>query len=508
MAHKRFVYQINTWVWLASLARQYSTPFGFDYVPDAAIDELAALHVDILWPMGVWQRSAFAQRNALQYKHEYKPVLPDLVDEDVIGSAYAIGDYRVADGVGGRQALTNFRDRLRQRGIGLWLDFVPNHIAVDHPWVDQDGFIVCGHADDARKRPSDFFNHTLPDGRAVVLAHGKDPLFPGWADTAQLNVFNPDLRAAQIATLRDIALQCDGVRCDMAMLLLDDVFPQTWRGYIGDRLAQPYWVEVINAVRQTAPPFEFIAEVYWGREYELLQQGFNYCYDKVLYDRVLEGDAQKIRQHIKSPTTYQHQLVRFIENHDEQRSYRVFGSKRIESAAVLACTLPGITLIHDGQMIGRTAKLPVQIKRQPDEPAYGDLKTFYQRLFDETCSPAYRDGDWTLMEALPGEGSATHTHLIAYGWHHGDDARLLIINASDAAAQGWILLGAWADASAHDWRLTDVRTGITQERSGRDLGGRGLFADLPGFAHVIYHCEKIAPRDVLELELAPLVAAP
>ena len=81
--------------------------------------------------------------------------------------------------------------------------------------------------------------------------------------------------------LERIATMCDGVRCDMAMLILPDVFERTW-----GRRPEPFWPRTIERVRKAAPSFLFMAEVYWDLEWELQQQGFNYTYDKRLYDRL------------------------------------------------------------------------------------------------------------------------------------------------------------------------------------------------------------------------------
>ena len=52
-----------------------------------------------------------------------------------------------------------------------------------------------------------------------VFACGRDPFFPAWPDVLQLNAFDPGLRGAVVQTILDVATQCDGIRCDMAMLV-------------------------------------------------------------------------------------------------------------------------------------------------------------------------------------------------------------------------------------------------------------------------------------------------
>src|SRR6516162_7216465 len=61
-----------------------------------------------------------------------------------------------------------------------------------------------------------------------IFAYGRDPNFPGWPDTLQLNYANPELQAARIDELVAIGGKCDGVRCDMAMLLLPEIFRRAW----------------------------------------------------------------------------------------------------------------------------------------------------------------------------------------------------------------------------------------------------------------------------------------
>ena len=286
--------------------------------------------------MGVWHRGRATRMSALNYLHEYRQALPDVTDADVPGSAYAIRDYQVERELGGREGLAAFRAELRRLGIKLILDFVPNHVATDHHWTRQHPeYFVRGAGEDLKRQPSDYFVADSSDGNSAVIARGRDPYFPAWIDTAQLDAFHPGLRQAAIETLVDIGAQCDGVRCDMAMLMTNAVFADTWNR---DAIAPPpreYWGEVIPAVRAAHPQMLFMAEVYWDLEHELLRQGFDYTYDKRLYDRLANGDIGAIKSHLNADLDFLRANIRFIENHDERRAMEVFGADRQRAAAAL-----------------------------------------------------------------------------------------------------------------------------------------------------------------------------
>lgn len=498
--NKLFVYQINTWVWLDTLSRKYGKTITLKNVPDRALDEIARPGLDMIWLMGVWKRSEWGRKNSLKYKHEYQGALPDVTDADVIGSAYAIADYEVDERIGGRDGLAALRKRLKLRHLSLMLDFVPNHVAIDHPWVtEHPEYIVQGKAADAKNRPSDFFSVKNAQGKKVVLAHGRDPNFPGWSDTTQLNIFNPALRKEVAKTLLDIASQCDGVRCDMAMLMFNDIFAGTWNGYVGAPPGEEYWREIIPQVKAKYADFIFTAEVYWDKEYETLQQGFDFAYDKLLYDRIMEGNVQKVRQHLVAELGYQQHMMRFIENHDEPRAYAQLGKGKSFAAAALICTLPGAVLLHDGQLIGRKAKLPVQIKRQPDEEEVLDLEDYYMKLLRETRDPIYQQGDWYLFRMHPIDPhNHSHLNLLAYGWYEKDkDYRLIVINLTPHAAQGRVDLSAWSWLEGHEWRLYDVTDDTEYTRPGGKMTKEGLTILLDAYESHIFRFEPAEAGELI-----------
>ncbi|RNC68231.1 MAG: hypothetical protein ED859_10825 [Desulfuromonadales bacterium] len=266
------IYEINTWVWLGDLSRKYQRPVDLASVPEQEWEAIAAQGFDAVWFMGVWERSPAGIEISMRNPgllDDFKRALPDFSSGDNVGSPYCVRRYVVDDHLGGgAKGLATARNTLAQRGIRLILDFVPNHVAPDHPWVNNHPeYFVQGNADDARNDPSSFI-----EAGGKVFACGRDPFFPAWPDVLQLNAFNGGLRGAAAATVNSIADQCDGVRCDMAMLMMSDIFQRTWGERAGATPAGEYWPELIGAVRAAHPGFIFMAEAYWDPEWELQQQ--------------------------------------------------------------------------------------------------------------------------------------------------------------------------------------------------------------------------------------------
>ena len=222
------IYEINTAVWLERLGRARGRPLTLDEVPAAEWDALAALPVDAVWLMGVWQRSPAGLRIALRNPELVagnRAALPDLRAEDVIGSPYCVRDYVVDARFGGTEALAQRARQLADRGLGLILDYVPNHVAPDHPWLtERPDCFSDGTEEELAAAPGRV--HPRPAAESSPTA--RDPYFPPWPDVVQLNAFSPALRDAVAETLIAIGGQCDGLRCDMAMLMTNEVFARTW----------------------------------------------------------------------------------------------------------------------------------------------------------------------------------------------------------------------------------------------------------------------------------------
>ena len=305
------IYEVNTAVWLTSLSQAAGRRLTLAEVAASGWEAVTPAGVDAVWLMGVWQRSpaglAVARADA-EAMASYRELLPDLEPEDVTGSPYCVRRYVADPMFGGPDGLAAARAALAARGVRLLLDYVPNHVAMDHPWVTGDPEVfVHGDEQDVGADPAAW---AAVDGQ--VLAHGRDPYFPPWTDVVQLNAFAPALRAAAAETLADVAGQCDGLRCDMAMLMINRIFRQTWGDRAGPEPAEEFWPGLIGAVRSRHPDTLFVAEAYWDLEWELQQQGFDFCYDKRLYDRIVAQDASGARGHLGADPDYQSRLIRFL----------------------------------------------------------------------------------------------------------------------------------------------------------------------------------------------------
>jgi Alpha amylase, catalytic domain len=480
------IYEINTWPWLEAIGKNEGRAIDLGSVPDRYWDEIADLGFDAVWLMGVWQRSPAGIAIALSNDGllaSFRAALPDWQPDDVVGSPYCVRDYVVDDHFGGRTALASAREALAERGMGLILDFVPNHVAPDHPWATlKPEVFVSGTSEDLENDPASFVEIA---GR--VLANGRDPYFPAWPDVVQLNAFAPALRAGVIETLIEIGEQCDGVRCDMAMLVMNDVFARTWGDRVGPVPDSDYWPTVIPAVGAAHPGFLFMAEAYWDLEWALQQHGFNYCYDKRLYDRILQGSAEQVRLHLMADDEYQHGLVRFVENHDEPRAASAFGSVRSPVAAVTALTQTGARLVHNGQLEGATVHLPVFLGRYPIEPTEEALLAFYRSFLPALADPTFRHGHWQLCDRSGWPGDNRYQNLVAWCWE-GDARWLIVVNLSDGTAAGQVRT-PWTDLRGQQWHLTDPTHDIVLARSGDDLVD-GLFVELDPWN---WHMFRIGP---------------
>ena len=259
----------------------------------------------------------------------------------------------------------------------------------------------------------------MQDGATVrFIACGRDPFFPPWRDVAQLNYFNPATREAMIGVLTTIAQHCDGVRCDMAMLVLNDVFAQTWQQRVDLLWGLPdeeFWPEATRRV-----PMTYLAEVYWDREYQLQQQGFDFTYDKRLLDRLHHGDAAEARGHLQADPGYSAKLARFLENHDEARS--------VDASSAIASAPPPRSPSRC-RACASSSTASSKARRCARRCSSGAGRTIRiaptSAISTRACckaidKPLFHDGDWSLLD-VRGAGDTTQRRLMACAWRKGKD---------------------------------------------------------------------------------------
>lgn len=474
------VLEISTWPWLERLSRREGRQVTLGDVPPVEWDAIARDGHDVVFLMGVWQRSPLGREIARRHPGlitEYTQALPDWTPADVVGSPYCIQAYTPDARMGGWPGLDAARRELQARGLKLVLDFVSNHTAFDHAWLHaHPERYILGTEDDYRAAPAEFRPVESAAG-PVYVACGRDPHFPPWTDVAQLNYGNPETRAAVRDELREIAAHCDGVRCDMAMLALNDVFERTWRRLLRDDwpgLPEEFWPGTTRGL----PGLLFLAEVYWQLEETLLIQGFDFAYDKSLLDCLRAPEpAARIREVLITTGRFGPNLARFLENHDEPRSAATLGG-RLPAAASLVSTLPGLRFFFDGQFDGRRIRTPVQLGRWADEAPDGAVRALYDRVLRFGRLDVVARGEWQLVPASPAWDDS-FSGLVAYRWRLGGAFVLVVINPGGRPAQAhFAIAGDLPEGASFDFvdHLTDVR----YRRSRPDLERAGLFVRLDG----------------------------
>jgi len=468
------LYEINTWTWLEQLSSRLGKNISLAEVPDSEWDNLAKLGFHIIWLMGVWQRSPISRRMNVENPGnipQFSLALPGWKPEDVISSPYAVAGYAPDPRIGAWNSLDVAREKLRSRGIALFLDFVGNHTALDHPWMrEHPEFYVQAPPEEFQKNPSLYSTQsTAQDPRFVALA--KDPYYPPWQDVAQLNHFNPGLRAAQIADLRTIASHCDGIRCDMAMLQLNDIFNANWRHLLGDTPTpeKEFWTEAHAAV----PSLTLLAEAYWGTEQRLLDLGFSYSYDKTLYDALRDHNIPQIRDRLTTFPERQSAFARFMENHDEPRRPEVFPDERLAADGTLLGTLPGIRFYHQGELEGRKIRQPITLRTSADEPPDPISTNFFQKILQITRQDVFHEGKWNLLDVAP-EGDAPPDALVVYEWRSPKAWKIIAVNLAAYTSQGRVPLAGRVSPS-QNYIFNDELNNLRYDRTGQELHEIGLF---------------------------------
>lgn len=479
--------ELNSRIWI----RRFGKNATLADVPDSQIDFWKCIGYNYIWLMGVWNNN---KKVIEEYCFEpeliksYTDALKDWQKDDVIGSPYSIDTYEINSLLGTKEDLLNFKKRLNDAGIYLILDFVCNHFSAKSSliWSNKEIFLP---ADEYIFKNDPFTFYPSPANDNEYLAHGRDPLFPPWKDTVQINFYEPEARKFLIKILLDLTELCDGVRCDMAMLPLNNIFFNTWIGvlkkYGYEKPEKEFWEEAIAQVKSKRENFVFIAETYWDLEWQLQKLGFDFTYDKRLTDRLVGGNIQSIRDHLHADEEYQNKSVRFLENHDEERAIAKLGRERSIAAAVIVSTIPGAAFYFDGQCDGKKIKIPVQLGREPEEKQDEKIKEFYQKLFNITKENIFRNGNWKYLETTPVASSdLSNDNLLAWEWRLGNEMRIVVVNYNNNTSRCRLKFNISSEKD--EIVLIDLINNNTYKRSAKEISEKGLFIELKSFNSHIF----------------------
>ena len=424
------ILEVNAQIWLNKIQRHLGRKITLAQIPESYLFEIKSSGFDAIWLMGIWEESLTSRhiaRNDEPINNYLKKIVPDYKKEDIFGSPYSICSYKINEKFGTKEDLLAFKAKLNENGLALILDFVGNHFSVDHPltWQEPDLFIT------SKTEPSDkelFYQNK----NGVWLAHGKDPYFAPWTDSAQLNLFNPKTRQVLLDYLLEVCPLCDGLRCDMVMLMLNKVHKDIWGNYLDFEIPnEEFWPAAIRKVKEKFPSFTFIAEVYWGLESEVQDLGFDFTYDKILYDRLLFSNPTQIADHLRAEHLYQKKTLRFIANHDEEAPITAFGSmQRSFAAAAVAYTLSGARLLTSSQIFGDKHRLPIQYlpERLPSDTSSVD---FYTKFLSIINHPCFHGGQWSLKEAKSYDGKdLSYQNILTWVWTQNTTCKIVVINYS------------------------------------------------------------------------------
>eukprot|EP00761_Pharyngomonas_kirbyi_P009896 gb/GECH01009914.1/.p1 GENE.gb/GECH01009914.1/~~gb/GECH01009914.1/.p1 ORF type:complete len:493 (+),score=126.30 gb/GECH01009914.1/:1-1479(+) len=474
--HDQRLVQISTRPWLFSLSKKYNQKITqLSDVPHKEYLKLRDKGFNMLWMMGIWKLGSHGLEFDRQHKDDYAQHLPDCNEDDIIGSPYAIVDYVCNPELGSNSDILQLKKFLNSIGMELMLDFVPNHTAVDCEWVNQDPNMYV------RAPPHEIENHQIDPNVYLPSAQGIAYGGGDWKDTAQLNYWNSKTIDNMKENLLRVASLCDAIRCDMAMLVLNNHIQSNWGYQLEARGFKPplgeFWEDAISHVKQKYPHVKFLAECYGETESRLQELGFDFTYDKAFYDILRTYHLDNIRGYLENNSLkYLKHSAHFTENHDEPTAVTAFDHdwQKSNMATLICMTIPGMKFFHEPQLSGYENRLEIHLRRSATEPSNPYVVRFTADLLEILSheSGVFGKGEWKIHHVHGDDG----WRFLCWKWELGNERRLVIVNYSDQTAGGVIpdLLQSSSSDLTDRFSVQDLLTGDVFFHCCDDIEKNGL----------------------------------
>ncbi|MEO5940851.1 MAG: alpha-amylase family glycosyl hydrolase, partial [Candidatus Limnocylindrales bacterium] len=486
----------STYVWLDQLSKRYGRAIRtLDAVPDEELAGIARRGVSGLWLIGLWQRSR-ASETIKRWRG----------NADAVASAYSLDDYRIADDLGGEDALTELRTRAWRHGIRMASDMVPNHMGIDSRWLidHPDRFVsldeppypayrfegrnlaehptieirIEDHYWDDSDAAVVFERRDTATGERRYVYHGNDGTSFPWNDTAQLDFVKAEVRETVIQTILDVARRFPVIRFDAAMVLARKHVERLWYpepgagGAIPSRaehaiakarfeelMPEEFWREVVDRVAAEAPDTLLLAEAFWLLEgYFVRTLGMHRVYNSAFMHMIRDEDNAGYRKVIRDTVEFDPEIlgryVNFLTNPDEETAIEQFGTgDKYFGAATLLATLPGLPLIGHGQIEGFTEKYGMEFQRArlEEQPNAGLIAQFEAQIV-----PLLRErrrfagsADFRLYDVVADDGALVED-VFAYSNGRAEDRSLIVYHNRFGEAAGWIRASVAFAVKNHD----------------------------------------------------------
>jgi glycosidase len=501
----------NTYVWLDQLSKKYKRAIHhLNEIPNEELEILAQSGFTGLWLIGLWERSRASAR-----------IKQLCGNPEAISSAYSLFSYDIAADLGGQAAYEDLKERAWQYGIRLASDMVPNHMAIDSPWVVEhpDWFLSLEHSPfpsytfqgpDLSANPSisikledHYYNRTdasvvfqridKRSGDTRYVYHGNDGTTMPWNDTAQLNYLNPEVREAIIQTILSVARRFPIIRFDAAMTLAKKHYQRLWfpepgtGGTIPSRAEQgltkeqfdalnpiEFWRELVDRAAVEAPDTLLLAEAFWLMEgYFVRTLGMHRVYNSAFMNMLRNEENAGYRQLIKNTLEFEPEIlkryVNFMNNPDERTAVEQFGKgDKYFGICILMATMPGLPMFGHGQVEGYAEKYGMEFYKAywEEEVDQGLVSRHQREVFPLLHRRALFAGieNFHMYDLFSGHGTVDE-NVFVYSNRMGDQNSLVVFNNKFSSTQGWANLSVPTSV-----KETKDKRSITQRTVAQGLG--------------------------------------